>query len=185
MPLSAYEQAVRSNPSVDFTEALTTNQASATVNLRLPTRDPLWFVRAITIISVQDLQWELQLFNSAVNMGPTLAEDNFIAAWQFYTLVVGPPASPGWPIDTPDASPDNGFYHFYIDGNMMPIYDMDQLKARNPNYNVPLGSGVSNASPNNANLHVRLVNRSAGAKNAGAGGALLVTFFCANQGQQV
>ncbi len=185
MPLSAFQQAVRSNPATDFTEALIANEASATVNLKLPSKNPLWFIRAISIIATQDLQYEVQLFGKAVNMGPTLETDWFIAAWQYYTLVVGPPASPGWPIDTVDMSPDNGFYHFYIDGNMMPYYDMDQLTLRNPSYNVPLGDGVTNANVPNASLHVRLINRSAAAKNADTAGALLVTFFVAPQGQQV
>ena len=185
MPASAYQIAVRSNPDTDFTEALATNEASATVDLRLPTRDPLWFIRAISIVSVQNLAWEVMLFTSADNMGATLQTDRFLGTWQFGAMTVGPPAYPGWPIDTPETSPDNGYYHFYIDGNMMPYYDMDQMAAQNPYSNVPLGVGVANASPNNAKLHIRLINRSAASKSADAAGALLLTIYCANQGMQV
>ena len=56
MPLSAFQQAVRSNPATDFVEALVTNEASATVNLKLPSKNPLWFIRAITIVATQDLR---------------------------------------------------------------------------------------------------------------------------------
>ena len=182
--LSAYQRPIATKPTVHFLEALATNEASATVNLQLPTRDAMWFVRAISIISVQNLAWELQTFTRAVNGGPTLETDYFNAAWQFGTLVVGPPASPGWPFDAVDATPPNDFYHYYVDGNMQPYLDLDAMTTPNPAANVPLGQGVANATGNNAALHVRLINRSAASKTAGAGGALLVTFFMALQGRQ-
>lgn len=185
MPQTAFQLPIRSNPETDFLEGLAANEASATVNLRLPSKDPCWFIRAIGIVAKENKQWELQVYSKAENLGATFDTDCFIAVWQFYTLVVGPPASPGWPVDAPDVSPDNGFYHYYIDGNWQPYYDLDQLAQRNPDYNVPSGVGISNANIHNASIHCRLINRSAVAKTAGADGALQVTFYVANQGQQV
>lgn len=181
MPLSAYQKPVSSKPTVDFLEALAQDEASATVNLRLPLRDPLWFIRAISIIAVQNLAWELQLFNSAINMGLTMASDGFVSVWQFGVI---PAQGPGYPFTLESGDPANAFFHQYIDGNMMPYWDLDQLNAVNAVANQPLGTGVANASPNNAELHVRLINRSVTAKLADADGAVKVTFYCANQGMQ-
>ena len=182
--LSAYQLPIASKPTVDFLEGLATNQASATVDLLLPQRMPMWFVRAISIVSVQNLAWELQTFSRSDNGGPTLETDYFNAVWQFGALAVGPPASPGWPFDAVDATPPNDFYHFYIDGNMMPYQDLDFMTAPNPAASTPLGQGVANATGPNASLHVRLINRSATAKLAGADGALMVTFYLSSQGMQ-
>ena len=183
--LSAYQLPIASKPTVDFLEGLAQDQASATVSLRLPSRVGPWFVRAISIISVQNLAWELQTFSRADNGGVTLETDYFNAVWQFGAMVVGPPASPGWPFDAVDATPPNDFYHFYIDGNMMPYQDVDFMTDPNPAASTPLGQGVSNSTSPNPSLHVRLINRSATAKLAGADGALQVTFFMALQGAQV
>ncbi len=177
MPASAFQQPVFSNPTVDFTEALSTNDASANVDLVLSTRDPLWFIRAIAIVSVQDLAWELQFYSSADNLGGTLDTDKFIGVWQFSPLVVGPPASPGYPITPIDVSPADAFYRFYVDGLWIPYYDGDMLGARSV--------AAGGTYPNNAAVHTRLVNRSATSKIAGASGAVKVTLFLAPQGQQV
>lgn len=187
MSLSAFQQAVRSNPVTDFTEALVLNAGSINYDLVLPLRNPLWFVRAITIVSVQNLQWELMLFQSADNMDGSIVGQQFNSVWQFGTLLPGPPASPGYPFTIPDVTPDPSLYNFYVDGNSIPYTDMDALKQQNAYANVPLGAppAPANANPNNAALHVRLINRSATTKNAGPTGALQVTFYCAIQGQQV
>jgi len=176
MPLSAFQLPVSSRPTVDFLEDLPTNVASATVDLSLPLRDAFWFVRAITIVSVQNLAWELMLFSTAANnLGGSLAAQSFIGVWQFGPLVVGPPASPGWPIAPVDESPaPDAWYRYYVDGNMMPYFDGDQLAA-----------SQASGYPNNAKLHCRLINRSAGSKLASAAGALKVTFWMATQGAQV
>jgi len=184
MSLSNYQLPVRSSPTTDFTEALLTNQGSATVNLKLPSRDPLWFIRAISIIATQNLDYELQLFTRTVNMGATLPTDYFNSVWQFGDMSSAAPAAAGYPFDPVDSTPSNGYYHYFIDGNLLPYYDLDQMLAANAQANVPLGQGVGNALPNNSSLHVRLINRSVTAKVADAGGALLVTFFVANQGRQ-
>ena len=174
MPLSAFQRPVQSKPTVDFLDGVHVNDASANTDLILPGRDPFWFVRAISIVSVQNLAWELQVYSKAVNLGGDFDTDNFLGVWQFGVLAVGPPASPGWPVGVPTASPGDSLYHFYVDGNMMPYYDADQLAA-----------SQATGYPNNAKLHVRLINRSATPKTAGAPGAVLVTFFMATQGQQV
>lgn len=176
MSLSNYQLPVASDPTVDFLEALATNEISADVNLVLPTRDSLWFIRAISIVCLQNLAWEVQLFTKAANLGGTFDTDNFLGVWQFGVLVPGPPASPGYPVTEVGASPADPYFHQYIDGNMMPYYDLDQMERRNNP-----GTGPTN----NAHLHVRLVNRSAASKIAGASGALKVTFYCALQGLMV
>lgn len=182
---SAYQRPVSSDPTVHFLEGLAQNQGSATVDLVLPLRNPLWFVRAISIIATENLAYEIQLFTRAQNMGATIPTDHFCGVWQFGVLYAGPPAAPGYPFDPADVTPSNAFYHQYVDGNMIPYWDLDQLLAPNPVANVPLGQGVANATPNNAKLHVRLINRSSTPKSAGAGGALQVTFYMATQGAQV
>lgn len=183
--LSAYQQAVRTNPATDFRTALAVNAGTATLNLKLPLRDPLWFIRAISIVSVQALAWELMLFTRADNMDGSIVGQNFSSVWQFGEPVVGPPATPGWPFDIPDVTPQPDLYNYYVDGNMMPYMDMDQMGTPNPYADVPLGRGVSNANPSNASLHVRLVNRSSTGKLADDDGALQVIFYVATQGMQV
>lgn len=172
-----YQRPVYSDPTTDFTQALTTNQATPTVSLPLPTRDAAWFVRAFTLIAVQNLAYELQIFSSADNLGGTVATAKFIGAWQFSAMLAGPPASPGYPVDPTDISPADGLYKFYIDGNMIPYLDEDQMAAAS--------QGSGGTYPNNAHLHVRLVNRSAGSKSADAAGAVQLIAWCAPQGQQV
>ena len=177
MPSTAFQRPVRSNPTVDFLEGLGENDGTATVNLVLPTRDAYWFIRAFTLVATENLVYELQLYSSATNLGGTFATDKFIGVWQFMSMIAGPPASPGYPFIPPGLSPGDAFYHYYVDGNMMPYFDGDQLSAASQ-----LSGG---AYPNNAKLHVRLINRSSTSKTAGAGGALQLTAWVAPQGQQV
>lgn len=187
MSFTSYQRAVASNPATQFTEALATNGATINYDLRLPQRDAWWFIRAISIVSKEALQWELWLFSSATNMDGTLLGQKFLASWQFWEPNVGPPATPGWPVDIPEISPDPDLYNYYVDGNMMPYVDMDQVVMPNSVANVPLGAppAPANASPNQANLHVRLINRSSASKTAGTDGQVLVTFYVSTQGQQV
>lgn len=175
MPVSAFQLPAQSSPTVDFLEALSTNDASATVDLALPTRDPFWFIRAISIVAVQNLAYELQFYSSADNLGGTLPTDKFIGVWQFSEESTSVPASPGAPITPHDVSPPDGFFRYYIDGLWVPYFDGDILSA----------SQAAGTYPANAKLHCRLVNRSSTAKLAGASGAVIVTIFAANQGQQV
>lgn len=170
MPLTAYQQLVQSVPTADFTEALTSNQISANVDLVLPGRNPYWFIRAITVVSKENLDWELWLFRKAasvVGSTATFATDPFVGIWQFNALPAGPPAAPGYTVTPAAGGGANPFFHYYIDGNMLPYVDED-----NP--------GVGEAK-----LHCRLVNRNASAKTAGTNGQLQVTFYVSPQGEQV
>ena len=167
MPLSAYQQPVQTDPATQFTEALVTNDIGANVSLVLPGRTPYWFIRAFSIVSVQNLAWELWLFTSATNLGGTVATEKFHSVWAFAALSAGPPADPGYAVSA--GSPPSELFHYYVDGNMMPYYDADQ----------------PGAIPQNARLHVRLINRSGTAKIADDPGALLLTVYAAPQGMQV
>lgn len=177
MPSTAYQRPVQSNPTTQFTEALDTNDCSATVNLVLPSRDPFWFLRAFTLVAVQNLSYELQVYSSATNLGGAFSTDKFIGVWQFMAMYAGPPASPGYPVIPPGGSPGDPFYHYYVDGNMLPYFDGDQLVASN-------SANSGGTYPKNAQLHVRLVNRSATSKIAGTLGAVQLTAWVAAQGQQ-
>lgn len=169
MPSSAFQIPIASNSLTDFTEALSTNEASATVDLPLPTRDAFWFVRAINVIAVQNLAYEFQFFSSATNADGTIPGSKFIGVWQFAAMSASAPASPGYPAET--GSPGDTLYHYYIDGLWIPYYDGDLMS---------LSQSLASAK-----LHVRLINRSAAGKVNGELGALQATFFCANQGMQV
>jgi len=81
MPLSAYQVPVASDPRLHFLPALTTNQISANVDLVLPMKQAYWFIRAITLVSVQNLDWELWLFSRAANLGTTFVTDFFLGVW--------------------------------------------------------------------------------------------------------
>lgn len=174
MPQTAYQHPVSSNPTTQFLEFLQTNDASVNTDLVLPSKDPLWFIRAITLVATQNLTYELALFSRADNLNGTLDTDYFIGNWQFTVMNGSVPASPGYPVTIPSASPGDSFYHFYIDGNFVPYYDLDQLDS----------SFNAGTYPQNAKLHCRLINRSATPKAAGEAGALKITFFVAAQGQQ-
>mgnify|MGYP001578599166 CR=1 FL=1 len=177
MSFSHFQLPVASRPTVDFLQGLAVNEASDTVDLVLPWRNPFAFIRAISIIATQNLAYELMLFERAVNLGGTLPTDYFSAVWQFGPMVVGPPASPGWPVTPVGQSPGDPFYHYYIDGNMMPYRDLDQMDAAS--------SASGGTFPSNGKLHVRLINRSATAKEANELGALTVIFYVASVGAQV
>lgn len=179
MPLSAYQQPAISLSASQFTEALTTNQISANYNIPLFNRNALWFIRAIGLVATQQLNYELWLFNSSTNLGGTIATDNLVGIWQFGEIVVGPPGSPGWTVTPAAGGGADPLFHYYIDGNMIPYWDKDQMSRT---FAPPPGAGLATEF---ASLHCRLVNRSAGSKSANAAGALQVTFFVATQGEQV
>lgn len=169
--MESYQIAVQSNPATDFLEGLAQDVASANVDIRLPDRLPYWFIKAIAIVSKENLAYELQLFTKASNMTGVIGTENFLAPWQFVPMTAGPPATPGYPV-TGDA-----LYRFYIEQNMIPYVDLDQMLNAN-NATGPTGG------PATAKLHVRLINRSAAAKTAGAAGALQVIFYVSPQGAQ-
>lgn len=166
-----YEYRIKSNSTTDFLEPLATNECSADVEIMLPNKSPLWYLRAIEIVSKENLDYEVWLFRRAANLTGVVTTEEFIGMWQFNALIVGPPASPGYPVTVHGGSLDP-LYHFYVDGNMMPIQDLDSIKP-SP---VPATPSLANAY-----LHVRLINRNAVSKTAGAGGALEVIFWVAAQ----
>lgn len=177
MPSSAYQVPAISNPTTDFIVALSVNFASPNVNLTLPTRDPLWFIRAISLTAVENRVYEIQFYSSATNATGSITTENFIGCWQFNLGAAGPPATPGYPIDPTDSSPADGLFNYYIDGLWIPYFDADLMAAKN-------SSNSGGTYPNNAAIHCRLVNRSASA-TAGGTGQFKLTIFAANQGQQV
>lgn len=170
--ISAYEQPVTSKSTVNFTEALAQNAASAMNALTLPAKTAWWFIRAITIVSVENLAWELWLFKSATSFTANVDSDGFIGAWAFSAIAA---QGVGYPVA------GNLLYRYYVDGNMLPYFDADQMVYTNGT----LAPGVTPQGPANAKLHVKLVNRSAAAKTAGVGGAINVTFWAGTQGMQV
>lgn len=176
-----FQLPVFSNPTENYTEALTVNTITANNDLVLPNRNTHWFVRAIELISVQNLAWELWLFSKAANMAGTMQTDYLIGMWQFGPWVAGmgtTPSSPGYPVYQSGSSPADQYYRAYIDGLVVPYRDQDLMDLPNPDANVPLGQGVSNASIPFGKLHTRLVNRSPNeAKIAGASGAVMVTIY--------
>jgi hypothetical protein len=164
--MNAYQQAVPSNPSTQFVQAIAQNEISQNEELTLPGKQAHWFIRGFEIVATQNLAYELWLFSSAVNLDGTLLGDKLVGLWAFGVLAA---QDPGWTV-TPVGGVANGLFHYYIDGNMIPYVDRDVMAA---------------GYQGNAHLHLRLVNRSAGAKSAAGAGALIITPYCSIQGQQV
>lgn len=156
MSQTVVQQVVVSNSVTQFTEAIAQNGISANYNLQLPGRHAFWLIRGFSIVAVQNLAYELWLFNSATPTLGAVATEKWNGVWAFGALSAG---DPGYAV-TGDA-----LFHYYVDGNMIPYYDED----------VASGGGV-------ANLHLRLINRSATGKNANATGALTITAFVSEGG---
>lgn len=80
---------ISTNPATEFTEALAAGggpgSASAVVNLRVPNGNKYQnMVRAITISSVQALEWELWWFLTAAGAAAAdPSESTFAGRWQF------------------------------------------------------------------------------------------------------
>lgn len=69
-------------------------------------------IRNITIVSVEDLNWELWFWGRNTFNEPTPDIDTFIASWLF--AVAGKQIGGA------------GLYHFYVDGLYIPYKDLDQ-----------------------------------------------------------
>ena len=139
---------VRSNPVTQYTEAITTG-LSENEDLQLPTTmqavaNPLR-VTAMSIISVQNLSWELWLFGSSAFQNADFAVDQFLGMWGF---------------NAADARRVNSGsyaqYYYYIDGLNIPYVDRSASATILPA------------------LHTMLVNRSVASKITGALGAITV-----------
>jgi len=139
---------VRSNDGTQYTDAIAQN-ASENENLALPTTmqavaNPLR-VTALSIISVQNLSWELWLFGSSAFQNTDFGVDQFLGMWGF---------------NAADARRVNSGtyaqYYYYIDGLNIPYVDR---------------SATASVVPA---LHTMLINRSVAAKIAGAMGNIVV-----------
>lgn len=139
---------VRSKSTTQYTDAIATG-ISENENLPLPSPmqavgNPLR-ITALSIISVENLAWELWLFGSSAFQNADFALDEFLGMWAFAAA---------------DAKRINSGvytqYYYYIDGLNIPYVDRSAS-----------GSVVPS-------LHTALVNRSVAAKTAGANGAIVV-----------
>lgn len=139
---------VRSSATAQYTDAIDQN-ASENENIQLPPYmqavGAQLRVTALSIISVQNLAWELWLFGSNAFQTADFSTDQFLGFWGF---------------NAADARRVNSGtyaqYYYYIDGLNIPYVDR---------------SASSSVLPS---LHAALVNRSASAKIAGALGNIVV-----------
>jgi hypothetical protein len=128
-----------SNPTADFIAACAQN-AGITGSIALPSGVRHGRLQAISILSVENLAWEVWIFSAA--RVATIAADVLLGKWTFG-------ATDGQQIA------GAGLYHYFIDG-----IDISCTDA---------------ASTNAGKVYLVLVNRSAAAKTAGAGGGIKIT----------
>lgn len=149
---------VRTDKDVDFIAGIAQNAAD-TANLVPPGSLAAGghcrsIIRGISILSDQNLAWELKFFNTnAFNTGAAdLDTVPFIGGWGFQ-------AGDGTQIAA------TGPYYYYIDGLYIPYHctDFDEH-----------GTFVAGAKKPQGQVHVMLINRSATSKNAGATGEIVV-----------
>ena len=159
--------AVASKHASQFTEALTQDQISANYDLQIGPKWSYCFINGFSIVSTENLAWELWLFNSATNLTSDPQTDGLVGMWAFSATMAGGVGFTVTPAATGVANP---LFRYYINGNMIPYTDLDYNSGAN-------GIGYPK-------LHMRLVNRSAAAKTAGAGGALTITAFVSSQAAQ-
>lgn len=158
--MDAYQRFVYSNPTSEFIEALAQDVMSANIRLQLPWRTPFAMIKALTLTAVENLDYEVQFFATTVNATGAILTEQFLANWLFTVI---PAHAAGYPV-TGDA-----LFRAYVPGLEIPYVDIDQLGA---------------TTPHNAYLNVRIVNRNAVAKTAGAGGALQLGVHVAPMGFQ-
>lgn len=139
---------VRSNPDTQYTGAILQNESENEDIQLAPSMqavgNPLRLT-ALSLISVQNLSWELWLFGSSVFQSADFAADQFLGMWGF---------------NAADARRVNSGtfaqYYYYIDGLNIPYVDRSASGSVLPS------------------LHAALVNRSVTAKIAGAAGDIVV-----------
>ncbi|SRR6266487_212903 len=146
---------VRTVSTVHFTGAIAAAGAAATAHLTVASgavpeglaagRTVRSRLKAIRIVSVQLLPWEVQLFHKATGIGGAVIDnETFIGTWAF--------AGSGTPGDGSQATGDT-FYYYYTDGLDVPYEDLNLT----------------------GQVHLRLINRHAAtAKIAGASGAIVI-----------
>lgn len=160
-----YQVPIRSITTSHFTEAMTTDQISANYNIGLPIQQARVYINGFTLVSMENLTWELWLFDSATNLTSDPATDRLVGLWQFQAIVAG---QVGYTVTPAAGGGANALFRYHVTGNMIPYLDLD------------FGTGVGSAPA----LHVRLINRSVAAKTAGAAGAVQLTSFISSQGVQ-
>lgn len=157
---------VRTDKDSDFILGIAQN-ASDTANIADPGSlgaSCRSIIRGISILSDQNLAWELKFFNT--NRFNTDAADldqvPFIGGWGFQ-------AADGTQIAA------TGPYYYYIDGLYIPYHctDFDYPSAANGNKGH--GKIVNGVATPQGQIHMMLINRSATAKNAGATGEIVIT----------
>lgn len=147
--------ALDTDPAANYLDAIATN-AMVLENLQLDlsicgTATARSRITGMAIVSVEALDWELWLFRKAAGVGAGIATNSFIGYWSFLGATAKQIAA-------------TGLYYYYIFGLDVPYTDDDP-------------SSVRDATNFAGRFHLGLVNRSAAAKTAGAGGAIKITLF--------
>lgn len=106
----------------------------------------------LSVVSVQNLDWELWLWRKAAGAGAGIGADSFIGYWSF----LGANAK---------QIGGAGRYYYFIPGLDIPYTDEDTRDER-PDPLAPVGR-----------IHLGLVNRSAVAKLAGDAGMIKITLL--------
>lgn len=154
---------VRTTSTVQWTAAIAQN-AAVNANIAVPAGlsgmngQVECILRGLTIVSKEQLAWELAFYTSDLFAGSSIDTDTYIGSWAF--------AASGTAGDGEQIAATGDFL-YYIDGLEIPLWDTD-LDVITAGLDATAGSGE---------LHVRLVNRSAAAKTANAAGAIAVTFW--------
>ena len=109
-------QTISTSAANDFRGTLA-QDAAATLNLNvsssgLPTNAEC-VVRAVRVLSVENLAWEIRLYRTRAFNAPTPDADRFAGRW---TFVAGDGTRIG----------SSGLYEYYIDGNDIAYGDEDQ-----------------------------------------------------------
>ena len=159
-----YQVPILSAPATQFTEALVQDAISANYNLGLPRQVSRVFINGFTIVSMENLAWELWLFDKATGLTALPGTDRLVGMWAFPAIAA---QQVGYTVTS--GGVPNVLFRYHITGNMIPYLDQDYV-----------------ASPGTLNpaLHLRLVNRSAAAKTADVPGAIQITAFISSQGVQ-
>lgn len=144
------------DPAVDFLPAIAQN-AMVLEDLALDlsicgTPTARCRITGISIVATEALDYEIWLWRKAAGAGAGIADNSFIGYWAFDGSAAKRIAA-------------TGLYYYFIFGLDIPYTDEDTPEER-PDVAVPSGR-----------FHIGLVNRSAGAKTAGADGALKITLF--------
>lgn len=141
------------DPAVDFLDAIAgTDQILEDILFDLSicgTPTARCRIVGLTIVSTQNLDWQVWLWNKAAGPGAGIAENSFIGYWGFVAANAVQSGIAG-----------DSLYYYFIPGLDIYYVDEDGLDARDPND--PAGR-----------FHIGL--KGAG-KNQGAGGAIKIIF---------